>query len=233
MKKLISVLLAVLMLLSISVCAFAADPEEEEEPKQSPVQEEPGAAADTGANAGGGDWWAPAAPAADDTKAVEEAEAAEAEAVADLEAVSAEGEDAAAEEGQEAAAADEGKEEAEIDLWLGSKKDEGTEQMQKEWKDLAKTLVSAAAKLAKTEAASVIEAVGEKAAVASAPFRAVANEYPLTVTVKVPDGFAGLMVFVNGKWTALDCTVNDDGTVTFVLEQPSILSLVTAVEAAP
>ena len=41
------------------------------------------------------------------------------------------------------------------------------------------------------------------------------------------------MVFVNGKWTALDCTVNDDGTVTFVLEQPSILSLVTAVEAAP
>ncbi len=239
MKKLISVLLAVLMLLSISVCAFAADPEEEEEePKQSPVQEEPGAAATQPAastNAGGGDWWAPAAAAADDKadeKAVEEAEAAEAEAVADLEAVTVEGEDAAAEEGQEAAAADEGKEEGKIIVWLGKKTNEGTEQMEKDWKDLLKDLVAATAKLVKTDASKLIESVGDKAAVAGAPFRAVASEYPVTVTIKAPDNFAGILSFADGKWSELDCTVTGE-TVSFVLAQPSIFSLVCTVEEAP
>ncbi len=231
MKKLISVLLAVLMLLSISVCAFAADPEEEETPKASASQTEPGAAPASSSNAGGNGGGYVPAPAADDD-AEKEAEAAEAEAAKAVEAVSAEGEDAGDEAGNEAAAADEGKEEGKILLWLGKKTGEGTEQMEKDWKALLKDLVSAGAKLAKTEASKVIEAVGDKAAVAGAPFRAVASEYPVTVTIKAPADFAGIMAFAGGKWSALDCTV-DGGNVTFTLEQPSILSVVTAVATAP
>ena len=40
------------------------------------------------------------------------------------------------------------------------------------------------------------------------------------------------MVFVNGKWVKVDVTVNDDGTVTFVLDQPAILSIVSQVVSA-
>ena len=235
MKKLISVLLVLVLVLSISVCAFAADPEkEEEEVKQSPTQEvtpepattpsQPAAGGNDGGYYGGGQ-----AAKANDDKAEKEAEAAEAEAAEGIEGLSAEGEDAGDEAGREASAADEGKEETAVGLWLGKKVGEGTEQMQKDWAALLKNLVSASAKLLKADAAKVIESIGDKA---GAPFRAVASEYPVTVTIKAPANFAGIMAFANGKWSALDCTVDGD-TVTFVLEQPSIFSVVTATETAP
>ena len=64
--------------------------------------------------------------------------------------------------------------------------------------------------------------------VASQPFRSVASEYPATFTVKLDnvDSFVGMMVFVNGKWVKLDTVINADGTVTYVLTEPSILSIV-------
>ena len=40
------------------------------------------------------------------------------------------------------------------------------------------------------------------------------------------------MMFVNGTWVKVDVTLNDDGTITFVLDGPSILSIVSQVVAA-
>ncbi len=63
---------------------------------------------------------------------------------------------------------------------------------------------------------------------AGGPFRAVGSGYPVTVTIELkdPDTFVGIMIWRNGKWVELDTTVNDDGTVTFVLDEPSILCIV-------
>ncbi len=37
----------------------------------------------------------------------------------------------------------------------------------------------------------------------------------------------GVMSFVNGKWVRLNAVINDDGTVTYVLTEPSVLSFIT------
>ena len=59
-------------------------------------------------------------------------------------------------------------------------------------------------------------------------------DYPATITIALenPDDFVGLMMFVNGKWVEVDVTVNDDGTVTFVLDQPAVLSIASQVVSA-
>jgi len=70
---------------------------------------------------------------------------------------------------------------------------------------------------------------------ATDPFRAVASNYPATITIAIenPEDFIGIMTFVNGKWVKFNVTVNDDGTVTFVLDQPCVMSIVSQiVEAA-
>ena len=42
-----------------------------------------------------------------------------------------------------------------------------------------------------------------------------------------------MMIFVNGKWVKLNCTDNGDGTVTFVLDNPAVVSLVSTLVEAP
>ena len=86
-----------------------------------------------------------------------------------------------------------------------------------------------------TETTEVKADAGDKEVAAGQPFRVVASEYPATITIKVenPDAFVNMMVFVDGKWVKLNTTVNEDGTVTFVLDQPYVMSIVSAIEQAP
>ena len=170
---------------------------------------------DTGS---GGGYWIGDAPKAD-PKAAAKADAAKAEATA-VKAIT----DAAAEEGTVA---------------LGKLPGNADAAMKADYEKLVDGLVSAKDALAKDEDAAVpadIKAAAEDSAlvVAGQPFRAVASAYPATITIAVenPDDFVGLMVFVNGKWVKLNTVVNDDGTVTFVLDQPAILSIVSQVVSA-
>lgn len=219
MKKLIAVLLAVLMLASISVCAFAAgSPTQQTEPAPAVV---PAAAA------------APAA-ATQQEEAEEEEEAATPEEIADAE----EAEEEAAKAVTESEAATEAGDS--VVVCLGALTDEATPEMEEEHAALANDLVAAKKALAEDEQVAVPADVTADAPeganlTAGQPFRAVASEYPATITIAVenPDDFVGMMVFVNGKWVKLHCVNNGDGTVTFVLDQPAVLSVVTAiVEAA-
>ena len=214
MKKLLAVLLAVLMLASISVCAFAAS---------SPTQDTSSAPEVTDATA----------PAADDEAAataeeVADAEAAEEEAVEAITEVTAETED------------EENAEESVI-VGLGKLTEDATEEMEADYAALADDLVAAKKDLAANDQAAIPAAIIADAAdgatvTASQPFRAVASVYPATITIAVenPADFVGMMAFVNGQWVKVNCIVNEEeGTVTFVLDQPSVLSIVTAiVEAA-
>ncbi len=70
---------------------------------------------------------------------------------------------------------------------------------------------------------------------AGQPFCAVAGGYPAKVTLRVedPDNFAGLLAFVDGEWKKINTVINDDGTFTFVLEGPSVLSIVSEIVKAP
>ena len=111
--------------------------------------------------------------------------------------------------------------------------------MKADFEKLVDALVAAKDALAKDEDAAVpadIKAAAEDSAlvVAGQPFRAVASAYPATITIALdnPDDFVGLMMFANGKWANVDVTVNDDGTITFVLDQPAILSIVSQVVSA-
>lgn len=167
---------------------------------------------------GGGGYWIGDAPKAD-PKAAAKADAAKAESTA-VKAIT----DAAAEEGTVA---------------LGKLPGNADAAMKADYEKLVDGLVSAKDALAKDEDAAVpadIKAAAEDSAlvVAGQPFRAVASAYPATITIAVenPDDFVGLMVFVNGKWVKLNTVVNDDGTVTFVLDQPAVLSIVSQVVSA-
>ena len=111
--------------------------------------------------------------------------------------------------------------------------------MKADFEKLIDAVVDAKAALTKDEDAAIpadIKAAAEDSAlvVAGQPFRAVASDYPATITIAVenPDDFVGLMVFVNGKWVKLNTVVNDDGTVTFVLDQPAVLSIASQVVSA-
>ena len=111
--------------------------------------------------------------------------------------------------------------------------------MKADFEKLIDALVDAKKALAKDEDAAIpadIKAAAEDSAlvVAGQPFRAVASAYPATITIALdnPDDFVGLMMFANGKWANVDVTVNDDGTITFVLDQPAILSIVSQVVSA-
>ena len=166
----------------------------------------------------GDGYWNGDAPKAD-PKAAAKADAAKAESTA-VKAIT----DAAAEEGTVA---------------LGKLPGNADAAMKADYEKLVDGLVSAKDALAKDEDAAVpadIKAEAEDSAlvVAGQPFRAVASAYPATITIAVenPDDFVGLMVFVNGKWVKLNTVVNDDGTVTFVLDQPAILSIVSQVVSA-
>jgi autonomous glycyl radical cofactor GrcA len=202
MKKILSVLLVVLMLASLSVCAFAGD-----SPSQDP-----------------GDPGVVVVPT-DKDKEKAEAEKAEAEATKTIDEAKTTAED---ENGEDAVVA------------LGKLPANATAEMKADFKDLEDTLVDAKKALANIGAAAipveVTAEVGEDVKVeAGQAFRAVANEYPVTITIAVenPKDFVGMMVFVNGKWVKLNTIVNDDGTVTFVLDQPAVLSIVSQiVEAA-
>ena len=166
----------------------------------------------------GGGYWTGDAPKAD-PKAAAKADAAKAESTA-VKAIT----DAAAEEGTVA---------------LGKLPGNADAAMKADYEKLVDGLVSAKDALAKDEDAAIpadIKAAAEDSAlvVAGQPFRAVASVYPATITVALenPDDFVGLMMFVNGKWVKVDVTVNDDGTVTFVLDQPAVLSIASQVVSA-
>ena len=170
---------------------------------------------DTGS---GGGYWIGDAPKAD-PKAAAKADATRAEATA-IKAIA----DAAAEDGTAA---------------LGKLPGNADAAMKADFEKLVDALVAAKDALAKDEDAAIpadIKAAAEDSAlVAAGPaFRAVAAAYPATVTVALekPDDFVGMMAFVNGKWVKMDVTVNDDGTITFVLDQPAILSIVSEVVSA-
>ena len=166
----------------------------------------------------GGGYWIGDAPKAD-PKAAAKADATKAEATA-LKAIA----DAAAEDGTAA---------------LGKLPGNADAAMKADFEKLVDALVDAKDALAKDEDAAIpadIKAAAEDSAlvVAGQPFRAVASAYPATITVALenPDDFVGLRMFVNGKWVKVDVTVNDDGTVTFVLDQPAILDIVSQVVSA-
>ena len=170
---------------------------------------------DTG---GDGGYWIGDAPKAD-PKAAAKADATRAETTA-IKAIT----DAFAEDGVVA---------------LGKLPGNADAAMKADFEKLVDALVDAKAALSKDEDAAIpadIKAAAEDSAlvVAGQPFRAVASAYPATITIALenPDDFVGLMMFVNGKWVKVDVTVNDDGTVTFVLDQPAILSIVSEVVSA-
>ena len=170
---------------------------------------------DTGSSGG---YWIGDAPKAD-PKAAAKADATRAETTA-IKAIA----DAAAEDGAAA---------------LGKLPGNADAAMKADFEKLVDALVEAKDALAKDEDAAIpadIKAAAEDSALVAAgqPFRAVASAYPATITVAVenPDDFVGLMVFVNGKWVKLNTVVNDDGTVTFVLDQPAVLSIASQVVSA-
>ena len=170
---------------------------------------------DTGSSGG---YWIGDAPKAD-PKAAAKADATRAEATA-IKAIA----DAAAEDGAAA---------------LGKLPGNADAAMKADFEKLVDALVAAKDALAKDEDAAIpadIKAAAEDSALVAAgqPFRAVASAYPATVTVALekPDDFVGMMAFVNGKWVKVDVTVNDDGTITFVLDQPAILSIVSEIVSA-
>ena len=167
----------------------------------------------------GGGYWIGDAPKAD-PKAAAKADAARAEATA-IKAIA----DAAAEDN--------------VVVALGKLPGNADAAMKADFEKLVDALVDAKAALTKDEDAAIpadIKAAAEDSAlvVAGQPFRAVASVYPATITVALdnPDDFVGLMMFVNGKWVKVDVTVNDDGTVTFVLDQPAVLSIASQVVSA-
>lgn len=212
MKKFLSALLVVLMLASLSVCAFA----DASSPSQNPGGD-------------GTDWSVVAATTTttdkdkEAEKDLDEAEEAEAEAAKVIEESVAEDED-----GEEVVAA------------VGALPKDATDEMKADFEELADTLVDAKEALAADEEAAIPADIKEEAEegvklVAGPAFRSVASKYPATITVAVenPDDFVAMMVFVGGKWVKLNTVVNDDGTVTFVLDQPAVLSIVSQiVEAA-
>ena len=168
---------------------------------------------------GGDGYWIGDAPKAD-PKAAAKADATRAEATA-IKAIK----DAAADEG--------------VVVALGKLPGDATASMKADFEKQIDALVEAKAALAKDEDAAIpadIKAMAEDSAlvVAGQPFRAVASAYPATITIDLdnPDDFVGLMMFANGKWVKVDVTVNDDGTITFVLDQPAILSIVSQVVSA-
>ena len=170
---------------------------------------------DTG---GDGGYWIGDAPKAD-PKAAAKADATRAETTA-IKAIT----DAFAEDGVVA---------------LGKLPGNADAAMKADFEKLIDALVDAKAALSKDEDAAIpadIKAAAEDSAlvVAGQPFRAVASAYPATITIALenPDDFVGLMMFVNGKWVKVDVTVNDDGTVTFVLDQPAVLSIASQVVSA-
>ena len=171
---------------------------------------------DTGSDGG---YWTGDAPKAD-PKAAAKADATRAEATA-TKAIA----DAAAEDN--------------VVVALGKLPGNADAAMKADFEKLVDALVDAKNALAKDEDGAIpadIKAAAEDSALVAAgqPFRAVASAYPATVTVALenPDDFVGLMMFVNGKWVKVDVTVNDDGTVTFVLDQPAVLSIASQVVSA-
>ena len=167
----------------------------------------------------GSGYWIGDAPKAD-PKAAAKADATKAEATA-IKAIA----DAAAEDN--------------VVVALGKLPGNADAAMKADFEKLVDALVAAKDALAKDEDAAVpadIKAAAEDSALVAAgqPFRAVASVYPATITVALdnPDDFVGLMMFVNGKWVKVDVTVNDDGTVTFVLDQPAVLSVASQVVSA-
>ena len=109
-----------------------------------------------------------------------------------------------------------------------------TKEMKADFEALTGKLVDAGKALSADVRAAIpaeigSEAVGDAPLAASQPFRSVASKYPATVTVKLdnPDSFVGIMSFVNGKWVRLNAVINNDGTVIYVLTEPSVLSFIT------
>ena len=104
-----------------------------------------------------------------------------------------------------------------------------TDEMKADFEALAYVLVDAGTDEASIPADLAADAADGATLAATNPFRAVASSYPATVTISLndPDAFVGMMTFLNGKWVKLDTIVNDDGTVTFTLDQPAVLSIVS------
>ena len=217
MKKFLSALLVVLMLASISTLAFAApSPSQDPEPVlpvvPTPKEKEK------------------------ESEEAEEAEEAEEEATKTIE------------ENKTVAEDEQGKQ---VVVSLGKLSNDATGQMKKDHNALLNTLVDAKKAVAENEKAAIpeeikadfakaegktdVSEVEGKTLVVGQPFRAVASEYPATITIKVenPSDFVAMMIFVNGKWVKLNTVVNEeDETITFVLDQPEVVSIVSQVVSA-
>ena len=109
-----------------------------------------------------------------------------------------------------------------------------TKEMKTDFEALTGKLMDAGKALAADVQAAIpaeirSDAAGDAPLAASQPFRSVASKYPATVTVRLdnPDSFVGVMSFVNGKWVKLNAVINNDGTVTYVLTEPSVISFIT------
>ena len=109
-----------------------------------------------------------------------------------------------------------------------------TDEMKADFEALADVLVDAGTDEASIPADLAADAADGAILAATDPFRAVASSYPATVTISLndPDAFVGMMTFLNGKWVKLDTIINDDGTVTFTLDKPAVLSIVSQIPDA-
>ena len=183
-------------------------PEEskEEEKKDEPVKEEQVAPGRAGQ--------AVAVAVTTDGKALSDAEAKEAEAVRNISDITGENEDGDA-----------------VILMIGKEEKSATDVMKVDYANLSDALVDAAKALGTIPADIAADAEDGVELSAGDPFRAVASAYPVTITFipDDPESFVGMMTFVNGKWVKLNTVVNDDGSVTFILDSPSILSIVTSI----
>ena len=120
-----------------------------------------------------------------------------------------------------------------------------TDEMKADFSTLADMLITASAKPSNFDGLiNYFVQVEGCAMSASEPCRVVASTYPVTVTISLdnPEDFVGIMTYQYDKYsnppsrsneTTIDVTVNDDGTVTFVLYRPSVLCFVYKIIEGP
>ena len=113
-----------------------------------------------------------------------------------------------------------------------------TDEMKADFSTLADMLITASAKPSNFDRLINYFVQDEGCAMsASEPCRVVASTYPVTVTISLdnPEDFVGIMAYQYDKYsnppewsneTKIDVIINDDGTVTFVLDNPSVLCFV-------
>ena len=115
------------------------------------------------------------------------------------------------------------------------------EGMKKAFEGLLDDLVRAKQALKKDEAGEINRAFGDRLAEGSRPsaeqpFRAVASEYPASVSIKVDDAddFVGMMLWQGNHFTDSGASVDkESGNVSLELNNPSVFSMVYDQVEAP